>query len=181
MHLLKHQWSRLARTAWMNRQEIIKAGLGRRDLFKMGLLTSAGYLVAKRGLSTRAAHADDDKVCSSPPTRAFIDLLPTPRDGTMPIQTPTALSPAPTAAPNTAAGEGRTITHQAFTQFLPKKFYGVTQKAGQVSVSPDLPLQTLWGYAVGTPGQGNSISVPGPVYVAHYGDPILVRNFNQLP
>src|SRR5437870_1019528 len=93
MHLLKHQWSRLARTAWANRQEIIKAGLGRRDLFKMGLLTSAGYL----------------------------------------------------------------------------------------SVSPDLPLQTLWGFAIGTPTENKPIDVPGPVYVAHYGEPILVRNFNQLP
>src|SRR5881628_3226021 len=181
MHLLKHQWSRLARTAWTNRQEIIKAGLGRRDLFKMGLLTSAGYLVAKRGLSTRAAYADDDKVCSSPPTRAFYDLLPTPRDGTMKIQTPTTLTPTPTAAPNTAAGEGRKITHQAFTQFAPQKFYAVTQRAGYVSVSPDLPLQILWGFAIGTPTENKPIDVPGPVYVAHYGKPILVRNFNQLP
>ncbi len=182
MHLLKHQWSRLARTAWANRQEIIKAGLGRRDLFKMGLLTSAGYLVAKRGLSTRAAYADDDdNVCSSPPTRAFYDLLPTPRDGTMKIQTPTTLTPTPTAAPNTAAGEGRKITHQAFTQFAPQKFYAVTQRAGYVSVSPDLPLQTLWGFAIGTPTENKPIDVPGPVYVAHYGKPILVRNFNQLP
>jgi len=182
MHLLKHQWSRLARTAWANRQEIIKAGLGRRDLFKMGLLTSTGYLVAKRGLSTRAAYADDDdNVCSSPPTRAFYDLLPTPRDGTMKIQTPTTLTPTPTAAPNTAAGEGRKITHQAFTQFAPQKFYAVTQRAGYVSVSPDLPLQTLWGFAIGTPTENKPIDVPGPVYVAHYGEPILVRNFNQLP
>ena len=181
MHLLKHGWSRLARTAWTNRQEIIKAGLGRRDLFKMGLLTSAGYLVAKRGLSTRAAYADDDNVCSSPPTRAFYDKLPTPRDGTMPIQTPTTLTPAPTAAPHPAAYEGRKITHQAFTQFPPQKFYAVTQKAGQVSVSPDLPLQTLWGFAIGTPEQNNPIAVPGPVYVAYYGKPILVRNFNRLP
>src|SRR5437899_936574 len=172
MHLLKHGWSRLAHTAWMNRQEIIKAGLGRRDLFKMGLLTSAGFLVAKRGLSTRAAYADDDNVCSSPPTRAFVDLLPTPRDGTMPIQQAvTALSPAPTAAPNTAAAEGRKITHQAFAQFPPQKFYAVTQKAGQVSVSPDLPPQTLWGFAIGIPEQNNPIAVPGPVYVAYYGKP----------
>src|SRR5256886_2077859 len=27
----------------------------------------------------------------------------------------------------------------------------------------------------------NPISVPGPLYVARYGEPILVRNFNQLP
>src|SRR5947208_1452406 len=53
MHLLKYRPSKIALTAHRNRQEIIKAGLGRRDLFKMGLLTGAGYLVAKHGLSTR--------------------------------------------------------------------------------------------------------------------------------
>ena len=37
-----------------NRMELIAAGLTRRDLFKMGLLTGAGYLVAKNGLSSRA-------------------------------------------------------------------------------------------------------------------------------
>ena len=182
MRLLKYRLSKLALNALKNRLEIVKAGLSRRDMLKLGLLTSGGYLMAKKGLSSRAS-ADDDRG-RSPPTRAFIDLLPTPRDGTMPIQTPVpvaTLTPAPTAAPSTAADEGRTITHQAFTQFPPQKFYGVTQKAGQVSVSPDLPLQTVWGFAIGTPQQNNPISVPGPLYVARYGEPILVRNFNRLP
>ena len=42
--------------------------------------------------------------------------------------------------------------------FPPLKVYAVTQKeaptqqaAGQVTVSPDLPPQPLWGYAIGTP------------------------------
>jgi len=173
--------NRLAEIARRNRQEIIAAGLSRREMFKLGLLTSAGYLVAKKGLSARASYADDDNVCSSPPTRAFVDLLPTPRDGTMPIQTPVTLNPAPTVNPNTAAGEGRKIPHQAFTTFPPQKFYAITQKAGQVSVSPDLPPQTLWGFAKGTPDQNYPISVPGPLYVARYGEPILIRNFNRLP
>src|SRR6058998_761910 len=174
MHLLKYRLSKIALTAHRNRQEIIKAGLGRRDLFKMGLLTGAGYLVAKHGLSTRAAYADDDN-CISPPTRAFVELLPTARDGTMPIQTPVVLSPAPTAAPNTAAGEGRTIDHQAFTQFPPQKFYGITQKAGALSITsdPTIDPQNLWGFAIGTPEQNNPINVPGPLYVEHYNVPIL--------
>src|SRR5215207_1180211 len=41
-----------------------------------------------------------------------------------PIKQPVAsLSPAPTAAPNTGAGEGRTITHQAFNLFPPVKLF----------------------------------------------------------
>src|ERR1700732_2876122 len=38
-----------------NRRELIAAGLtSRRDLFRMGLLTAGGMLVAKNGLSARA-------------------------------------------------------------------------------------------------------------------------------
>ena len=73
MYLLKHRWSRLTRNAWRNRQELIAAGMcTRRDLLKLGLLSGAGYLLAKHGLSTRAHAAD----MVSPPTRAFVDPLP---------------------------------------------------------------------------------------------------------
>src|SRR5919109_5041862 len=41
--------------AFKNRQELIAAGLmNRRDLFRMGLLSGAGFLVAKSGLSAWA-------------------------------------------------------------------------------------------------------------------------------
>ena len=40
-------WKRkLRETARRNRVEIVEAGLTRRDLFKLGLLTGSGYLVA---------------------------------------------------------------------------------------------------------------------------------------
>src|ERR1044071_1213549 len=42
------------RNAAKNRREIIAARLSRRDLIKAGLLTSAGYLIQKNGLSARA-------------------------------------------------------------------------------------------------------------------------------
>src|SRR5882672_4073044 len=135
MRLLKYRPSKRAQSALHNRQEIIRAGLSRRDLLKLGILTGAGCLID--GFSARGASA------ASPPTRAFVDLLPTARDGTMPVQTSLTLNPAPTAAPNTAAGEGRTITHQAFNQFPAQRFYGVTQKAEQITVSPDLPAATI--------------------------------------
>jgi FtsP/CotA-like multicopper oxidase with cupredoxin domain len=163
-----------------NRIELVKAGLTRRDLFEMGLLTGAGYLVAKKGLSSRAwadggsgggggGGGDGGSTSTpSPPTRSFVTPL-----RILTVKTPvTSLNPAPTAAPNTAAGEGRTITHQAFTQFPPQKFYQITQAPAQVSMSPDLPLQPIWAFDGET---------PGPVYHAKYGEPILVRNVNNLP
>src|SRR5690348_4893300 len=107
-----------------NRRELIAAGLtSRRDLLKMGLLTAGGMLVAKSGLSARAsAYSSQDSTggsnnlcvptqqAASPPTRSFIEPLPI-----MPTAhaVPT-LSPFPTEAPNTAAGESRTRNHQLF-------------------------------------------------------------------
>ncbi len=157
--------------ATRNRRELIAAKLSRRELIKMGLITSAGLLVPKRGLSARwrnprAGIPDDNP--ASPLTRAFVEPLPI-----MPIkQAVASLNPAPTVAPNTAAGEGRTRPHQALTLFPPQKLYQVTQKAAQVRMSPDLPAQTIWGF--------DGI-IPGPTYIARYGEPILVRNVNSLP
>jgi FtsP/CotA-like multicopper oxidase with cupredoxin domain len=180
MHLLKHKWTRLARTAWKNRQEIINAhDLTRRDLLKMGLLTSAGYLVAKHGLSSRVA---DAQVSSPFTVTPFVDPLPI-----IPIKRPVSTTgdvkllrgPAPSIAPNNAGGEGRTRDHQAFVTY-PKKFpfppqilFQVSQQENRaISVHRDLPLQCMWGF--------DGI-VPGPTYHARYGEQILVRNFNDLP
>jgi len=204
MRLLKYRLTKRQRDVLKNRQELIKAGISRRDLLKLGLMTSAGVLVdglsvskafgqvaASRGTTTTVPRSTSQScgtrgssLCViSPPIQPFLDLLPTPRDGTWRVQTPTALSPAPTAAPNTAAGEGRTIAHQAFTQFPPQKFYAVTQKAGALSITsdPTIAPQNLWGFAIGTPEQNNPINVPGPLYVERYNVPILVRNYNRLP
>ncbi len=163
-----------------NRRELIAAGLtSRRDLFKLGLLTAAGTLVTKSGLSVRAQSPGSFNVCApgnqaaSPTTRSFIEPLQImPQMATVP-----SLNPAHTLAPNTAAGEVRAANDQAFSQFPPQLLYQVTQHALQVSVSPDLPVQTFWAF---DDGQGHA-SVPGPTYVAHYGVPQLTRNINGLP
>ena len=160
-----------------NRRELIAAGLGRRDLLKMGLLTAAGALVPIPGLSARNSPGSNS-VCvasfepASPHTTPFVEPLPI-----MPIATPVSrLDPTPTVAPNTAAGEQRTRDHQALTLFPPKKLYRVTQHATQVSVHPELPMQTVWAFDDGT-----GASFPGPTYVSRYGEANLVRNINHLP
>ena len=160
-----------------NRRELIAAGFGRRDLLKMGLLTAAGTLLPIKGLSARSS-TDSNSVCvpsmepASPHTTPFVEPLPI-----MPIAQPVpSLTPFPTVAPNKAAGEQRTRDHQALKLFPPKKLYRVTQRAHQVSVHPELPLQTVWAFDDGT-----GPSFPGPTYVSRYGEANLVRNFNQLP
>lgn len=159
--------------AQKNRRELIGANqFSRRDLMRMGLLSGAGYLVAKSGLSGQAwgqsAPSGPINQAASPPTRSFVTQMPI-----MPIHQPVkSLTPTPTVDPNTAAGEGRTAPHQALTVFPPQKFYQTVQQIAPIFVSPDLPLQQLYTF------DGFS---PGPTYVAHYQEPILVRNFNNIP
>jgi FtsP/CotA-like multicopper oxidase with cupredoxin domain len=163
-----------------NRRELIAAQLSRRELIKMGLVTPAGLLVPICGLSARAfAQQGIPNLCApgnqaaSPPTRPFIVPLPI-----LPIAQPVkALDPAPTMAPNVAAGEARTRDHQAFTLFPPQKFYNVTQKQIMHSFSPDLPTQPVWGFD----DSNGHASTPAPTYVFRYGVPVLVRNHNALP
>src|SRR5437870_2445114 len=102
MHFLKRRPSKLWLTALRNRQEIIKAGLNRRELFKMGLLTGGGYLVAKSGLSAWASECEpgDCQPGCSPPTTPFIDPLRIPP--ILPRRDVTELSPAPQECPNNA-------------------------------------------------------------------------------
>ena len=173
-----------------NRRELIAAGLtSRRDLMKLGLLTAGGMLVAKSGLSARAygQQSGSNQVClpgnqaASPTTRAFVDPLPImPVSATVPLS---SLSPAPTICPNTAGGEVRAACHQApelnigMFPFPPPKVYHMTQQSFMVRQSPDLPVQTLWGFNDGTHGP---IS-PGPTYQANYGVPQMTRNTNGLP
>ncbi|MBZ5525057.1 MAG: multicopper oxidase domain-containing protein [Acidobacteriia bacterium] len=186
-----------------NRRELIAAGLtSRRDLFKMGLLTAGGMLVAKSGLSARAqttvqtnqpasngqnTSPGTNQNCvpgnqtASPPTRAFITPLPI-----IPLaRTVSALSPTPTENPNTAAGEVRAAAFQApqidATRFpvVPGTLYKINQRQFTTQqFSPDLPPQTVWGF---DDNSGRGPMSPGPTYQAFYGRPQLTRNINSLP
>jgi FtsP/CotA-like multicopper oxidase with cupredoxin domain len=180
-----------ARIAARNRRELIAAGLKRRDLMKMGLLTAAGMLIPKKGLSahplTSAGFVDDDEP-NSPPTTPFSQDMP--RLFVMPQSQ--ALTPAPTIIPNTAAGEARTVPHQSFSQFPPQRFYEMWQEENFVQVTPnlnELPLQPIWGFAPVVNGAkvANAMT-PGPMIVERYGNlgnpqagSVLVRQRNKLP
>jgi FtsP/CotA-like multicopper oxidase with cupredoxin domain len=162
------------RAARRNRQEIVAARLSRRELLRLGLVTGAGSLVFKHGLSQWASGvAYGAQPSTSPPTRAFIEPLTLP-----PVRRPTAVLGGPPPAIEPLAGEGRTRPHQAFQRFPdrfvfpPPLLYETHQRAGRVRVSPDLPDQTIWGFEGIT---------PGPTYHARYGEQLLVRNFNDLP
>jgi len=179
-----------------NRRELIAAGLtSRRDLFKLGLLTAGGMLIAKSGLSARAygqsgggqnISPGSNQNCipgnqtQSPVTRPFIDPLPI-----MPLtKKVSSLSPTPTLNPNVAHGEVRAAAFQApgidpnRFPVVPSVLYNVHQRQFTTRQTSDtrLPPQTLWGFDDGTGTRS-----PGPTYQAFYGTPQLTRNTNSLP
>ncbi|MCE9628257.1 MAG: multicopper oxidase domain-containing protein, partial [Candidatus Eisenbacteria bacterium] len=167
---------KLAETARKNRVEIVDAKLTRRDLFKMGLLTSGGFLVAKAGLSSRAAGAASSVV--SPPTTPWVEELPIP-----PVAKPMNLEefcadsgyPAPTEGCNTVAGEmGRSNGHQHWNLYDPANmdFYCNHNAPAQASWHRELPLDDVWLF--------NGM-FPGPRIHAKYDRPVMLRFCNHLP
>ena len=169
-------------TASNNRAELIAAGFKRRDLLKMGLLTSAGMLIPKKGLSahplnTRGSFDDDEP--NSPDTTPWQDEMP--RLTVLQPVPLASLNPAPQKLPNTGAGEARTVAHQAWDDFPPVRYYEMSQHLANLRVAPEgeLPLQPLWTF---------NGKVPGPLIVERYGvlgnpqaGSVLLRLRNNLP
>jgi FtsP/CotA-like multicopper oxidase with cupredoxin domain len=162
---------KLRETARKNRVELIDAGFTRRDLFKLGLLTSAGYLVAKVGLSSRAAVAKG--VPSGPPTTPWVEELPIP-----PVATPVpvgALGVTPTQGLNGSAGEqGRIYPHQHWELYDPPNadHYLIENRVTMASWHRELPPDECWLF--------NGL-FPGPRIHARHDRATLVRFRNLLP
>jgi len=192
--------------AQKNRQELIKAKLNRRDLFKMGLLTSAGYLVRKNGLSAWAFDGGcNPGICRlgcSPPIQPFLDPLPIipvlpQRPLTDPgLQFGAPPQKCPNNATNPATGlpfEGRgqfngvlrsgTDCFQFFDQYPPQQFF--VERARQntnfrITSDATIPPQTIWGWNLGGSDPSDVAQFPNPTIVVRYQTPWVVRRFNEL-
>jgi FtsP/CotA-like multicopper oxidase with cupredoxin domain len=187
MRLLRYSPNRRALRAFRDRQELVRAGLTRRDLMEMGLMTGTGLLVAEEGLprELRSASALADALPRLTPFVEPLPILPA-----LPRRSVSALDPAPTDDPNRAINpntglpfEGRTERHQSRERFPPEAYFVTRMGANpDVSVHPDLPAQTVWGFNLGGADfSSDPPLVPGPVFVTHYGTAAIVRRHNALP
>src|SRR5262249_54251637 len=96
----------------------------------------------------------------SPPARPFVAELFVP-----PVKQPVAtLDPPPDPR-----------AHQLYDEFPPKKLYTLREQEFLWAYHPDPP------YGAGSWSWGFDGVTPGPVFHARYGEPILVRRFNELP
>lgn len=161
--------------ATKNRRELIAEGFSRRDLIKMGLITSAGMLAPIKGLSARARDPyariplDDPE---SPHTDPWLEEMPR-----IPEATPVVLTPPPQKIAQTAAGEAPRDPHQRWDEFQarfgpPITYQNIAAQTSGHIVHPQLPPQTLFSYN----GQ-----VPGPLFKNFYNQRVVIRWRNNLP
>ena len=186
-----------------NRRELIAAGLtSRRDLFKMGLLTSGGMLIAKSGLSARAYGqvATDQPASSgantSPGTnRELRARQPDPESAD-------AAFPGPPGG-HAAGAQGHSAESHADAESQHRggrgargrlsgadhQFHTVSGRPRHlVSIQPAAVHRASDGrhHAACTDPMGiqtgsTGARSPGPTYQAFYGKPQLTRNINSLP
>jgi len=194
-----------------NRRELIAAGLtSRRELFKMGLLTAGGMLVAKSGLSARAQTASPNTPTGSgttiktnqPPSSGSnqspgtnqncapsnqtaspkLSKFVTPLPPTHIAQT-SALNPAPQENPNTAAGEVRAAPFQA--PLIDATRFPVVPATlyhfTQRQFTTSQFSPDLPPQTIWGFDDGTGTRSPGPTYQAFYGRPQITRNSNALP
>ncbi len=162
---------RLAETARRNRVELVEARLTRRDLAKLGLITAAGYLVTKLGLSTRAS-GTTRSAPESPATTPWVEELPVP-----PVaipREPDALGIRPKQRNQAIAGEAGREAHQHWELFdvSAADLHLLENRVTGVRWHRELPPDECWCW--------NGV-FPGPRIHARVGRPTLVRLRNQLP
>ena len=142
----------------------------RRDLLKAGMAAAGAGLASKlargqvsqSGLVFPQTYSPSIVASPSPPATPFVAPL-----NVMPIAQPvdgSSLVPPPDP-----------MAHQRYSEFPPKKFY--TQHISEFlwHYHPDPP------YNNGTWSWGFNGMTPGETFYVNYGEPILVRRFNDLP
>jgi FtsP/CotA-like multicopper oxidase with cupredoxin domain len=195
-----------------NRRELIAAGLtSRRDLFKMGLLTAGGMLVAKSGLSARAQNistgtggTQGPSTTTNQPASSGKNTSPGTNQNCVPgnqtaspntksfvtplpiiplARTVSSLTPTPTEDPNTAAGEVRAAAFQA-PAIDSTRFPvvpGTLYQFTQKQFTTSQMSPSLPAQTIWGFDDGTGPRSPGPTYQAFYGRPQLTRNINALP
>ena len=144
----------------------------RRDLLKGSIAACGAGLLRGRLLAQENPNKGLLKYLC-PPDGALPDMaIPSPKSRPfamplqiMPIKQPVAqLDPPPDP-----------LAHQLYDQHPPKKFYEIYEQEFKWIYHSDPP------YGSGSWGWGFDGITPGPTYDAHYGEPVLVRRYNNLP
>ena len=136
----------------------------RRDMLKLGLAgggaaLTTGLIGATPAIAQLCSPDDIPPYPKSPPTRPFIAPLFIP-----PIKQP--------VDPSTLNPPVDPAAHQRYNEFLPRKFYVQSLQTAYWQYHPDLqPTLSLSFDGI----------LPGPTFQSFYGEPLLVRRYNNIP
>ncbi len=137
----------------MKRRTLLKIGAAFAGSAATGLGSARGQLVEPDNLPP------DLEVRPSPPVTPFV----------APLQIPRIKTPVPLGSLNPPPDPAR---HQRYNEFPPKKIYTLHERQFWHSYHPEYEPTLSWGY---------DASIPGPTFHARYGEPFLIRRFNDLP
>ncbi len=144
----------------------------RRDFFKLGVAAGASSLL---GLRLQAQQSNDLQKFLCLPDGLPPDLLTRPSPKSTPFVAEMNIPPIKQAATKPLNPPPVPGAHQRYKEFLPKKFYEIHEQEFLWKYHPEPP------YDKGSWSWGFDGMTPGPTYHAHYGEPILVRRYNDLP
>ena len=149
----------------------------RRDVLKLGLAAGgAGLLTARQALGQ---HKELVKFLCPPDDRPrqINDQPPSPKAEPWKAE---LFVPPVMQAVSQLVPPPDPRAHQRYQEFLPRKFYEIREQEFVWQYHPNPPYDKgsySWGFQ-----SGNFLpSTPGPTYQAHYGEPVLVRRYNELP
>lgn len=145
---------------------------GRRAFLKGSVAAAAAPMV----LASRKSTAQVVAIPPSPPVQPWAQELPA---AFTPLQPVAALDPPPLAFANTAAGECGRADHARFAQLAVNPvFYELRARENPDWVfNPAYPPQPVWGWQ----GSDGQVTAPGPTIFARYGQPVIMRIYNELP
>ena len=171
-------------------RDLVKAGLSRRELLRMGLAAGSGGLLAVHGCGGGGGGGGSSIASVSP----LSDGLPddpsppnTPYSEPLPVNamSPTILDPAPTDAtnptpsPTTGCREAVRPSHQKWSEFLPVAMYESVEREVLHHFYPPadgVPPSKIWAFVEYDTGK------VGPLWIkARYGEPVIHRIHNVLP
>ncbi len=143
-----------------------RAALTRRQSIQLGAVTTAVGLFAAKEFAAPAVAKDPPSSPFATPFMCELIVHP-PKQPEL-----NGLTPRSTEVANVSGGECGRPAHQRRSNWPAQKFYTLHTKEAMHSFHPQLPTQKIWGY---------DGLLPGPTFVARYGEPIIVRNYNELP
>jgi FtsP/CotA-like multicopper oxidase with cupredoxin domain len=138
--------------------------LTRRELLKCGIATAT-----LSGFSPRFARADGTAVKTPITTQPFVEPLPFPA-----VKVPVGTGANCRDSLHNVGTQGNPGTFQFIERpdCAPSLAYEIAVQEGLHSFHPAIPPTKIFGY---------DGVFPGPTFHARYGEPIMVRFFNQLP